>query len=55
MLPKIRKALAAFGVAAGLNLLTVLDGGLTADEIGAAVGIGVAAGLAVYGIRNAQA
>lgn len=51
---KIRKALvAALGAGATGIGAGFADGTLTAAEIGAAVGLAVAAALAVYGVRNA--
>lgn len=57
---KIRKALAALlttgGGTFGTMLWAVADGGVTGGELsaaaGAAVAVGVAAALAVFGVRN---
>lgn len=59
---KIRKAIAAFAsAAAGAVLTSIATNGMPVDGegwaalLGAAVGVGVLAALAVYGIRNAPA
>lgn len=59
---KIRKAIAAFALAAaGVVVASVTTNGLPADNagwlalLGAALGVGLAAGLAVYKVPNAPA
>lgn len=53
MLKKTRKALAAFFVPFAGSLIVDASGGLTSGEIGTAIGLGVAAALAVFGVKNA--